>query len=481
MRVRHKTPTLVSMWMLDVFCCALGCVTLLWLLNTRQAGDQTAAAQSALTDLAQVRTDLKLALTSLDSTKLRLNSEVQQFTTQLAAIRTEKDDTARKLGIARAEAKSAQAQLDATKTALNAAEAKVDATAKELASAREKADDAEDVLRKKQKEADTLAKKAKEAVTTADELQRLIRKKDEERAALDKRATDLQKMLDDVTAKLAASKKDLDAAAATAKTTSTKAAEDLTTTRGQIKDLQKKIDEANTTIIDLQGEKAKLADKVDKVVRETENRFAGITITGKSVVFLVDMSGSMDKIDLQTAAPHKWPVVCETVAKVMRTVPTLERYQVVVFSSQARWLAGTGGQWEKYEGEKSAAAVKAALLKVKPEGDTNLHAAFDLAFSLRTKGLDTVYLFSDGLPTSGPGLTPAQENVTPPLEETKRGEILGKYLRDKLRATWNRKLVGDDRVKIHAIGFFFESPDVGAFLWALARENDGSFVGMSRP
>ena len=37
------------------------------------------------------------------------------------------------------------------------------------------------------------------------------------------------------------------------------------------------------------------------------------------------------------------------------------------------------------------------------------------------------------------------------------------------------------RVRINAVGFFFESPDVGAFLWALSRENDGSFVGMSRP
>ena len=29
--------------------------------------------------------------------------------------------------------------------------------------------------------------------------------------------------------------------------------------------------------------------------------------------------------------------------------------------------------------------------------------------------------------------------------------------------------------------FWAESPDVGAFLWALARENEGSFVGMSKP
>ena len=32
-----------------------------------------------------------------------------------------------------------------------------------------------------------------------------------------------------------------------------------------------------------------------------------------------------------------------------------------------------------------------------------------------------------------------------------------------------------------AAEFFYESPDLGAFLWALARENEGSFVGMSKP
>ena len=40
---------------------------------------------------------------------------------------------------------------------------------------------------------------------------------------------------------------------------------------------------------------------------------------------------------------------------------------------------------------------------------------------------------------------------------------------------------GRPRVRINAVGFFYESPEVGAFLWALARENDGSFVGMSKP
>jgi len=41
MRVRHRIPTVFSLYMVDVFCCALGCVILLWMLNLRAAEDQT--------------------------------------------------------------------------------------------------------------------------------------------------------------------------------------------------------------------------------------------------------------------------------------------------------------------------------------------------------------------------------------------------------------------------------------------------------
>src|SRR4029450_2346160 len=107
MRIHHKQPTLVSMWMLDVFCCPLGCVTLLFLLNSRMAGDEAEKNRAALVDLAESRKKLTTALTDLEATKLKLNSEVQQLTTQLAAVKTEKSDLARRLGIARDEAKSA--------------------------------------------------------------------------------------------------------------------------------------------------------------------------------------------------------------------------------------------------------------------------------------------------------------------------------------------------------------------------------------
>ena len=500
-------------------CCALGCVTLLFLLESRKAGDESVKARAeaeknktalvhlqankekldaAITELKDTkikllseeagRAALSVRLTESEGLKLRLTEDVTKLGNQLATLKTDRDDLAKKLTLARDEAKAAKALAEATQLALNAAEAKVDANAKELATARTQAADAADVLTKRMKEATDLAKKLTEITAAADELARLVRKRDDEKVVLVKQAVDLQKKLDDADGKVLASRKDLDTALAAAK----KAADDLAAMkklategdaamRAQVKDLTKKVDDANTTIIDLQGDKAKLADKYDKLQKDTEARFAGIVTSGKRVVLLVDISGSMAKKDTETADPTKWPIVCETVAKVMRSVAGLDKYQVIIFSSSAKWLIGSG-EWVDYQGEKSIESVKTALLAVKPYDDTNLHAGLEKAFSLRDPGgLDTIYLFSDGLPTSGPGLTVAQQTASPPLKEIERSEILGKHIRRTLNENWNRPLAGRPKVKIHAVGFFFESPDVGAFLWALARENEGSFVGMSKP
>ncbi len=50
------------------------------------------------------------------------------------------------------------------------------------------------------------------------------------------------------------------------------------------------------------------------------------------------------------------------------------------------------------------------------------------------------------------------------LKETDQAEILGKYIRRKLQSDWNRTIRGEGRVRVNAVGFFYESPDVGAFL-----------------
>ncbi|MBA4067825.1 MAG: hypothetical protein C0501_29825 [Isosphaera sp.] len=511
MRVRHKQPTLVSMWMLDVFCCALGCVTLLFLLNNRTATDDARRNENALADLETAEKRLAAALTDLESARLKLNSEaagreklsvalaelqglelnltdtVTRLAAELAKSQAASDDLAKKLARARDEAKTARALAAATLAEVDKLQAKADATAKELAAARDRSADADELVRKRQKEAADLAKKLTDTTAAADDLARLLRKRDDEKAVLVKETADLRKQLDDLDGRLAAARKAEDAAAKAAKAAAAelaalkaKGGADLVAAQAEAEVLASRLAAAKATIVDLQGEKAKLADKVDQLRADTEARFAGIVMSGRRVVFLVDVSGSMAKKDTTTADPGKWPLVVETVGRVMRSVPTLEKYQVVLFSAQARWLLGDG-EWQEYAGAKSVEAVTAALLKVRPQDDTNLYAGVDLAFRLRPAGLDTIYLFSDGLPTSGPGLSAAQQAANPPLKELERSEILGKHLRRVLADEWNRPAGGRRAVKINAVGFYFESPDVGAFLWGLARDHDGSFVGMSRP
>src|SRR5262249_51547035 len=293
---------------------------------------------------------------------------------------------------------------------------------------------------KRQKEADLLAKKLTDSTAAADDLARLLRKTDDERAAMAKRAADAQKQLDDLDARLVAAKKDL--ANATAK-----GSDELAAAKGPVKDLPKKIDDANATITDLQGDKTRLADKYNQFQKDLEARFAGIVTSGRRVVFLVDISGSMAKKDTDTADPTKWPTVVETVGKVMRSIAGLEKYQVIVFSSSAKWLFGNG-EWQDYTGEKSVGEGTTALLKVKPCADATLDAGVERAYSRRSGGLDPVSLSPDGLPPSGPGLTVAEQNRKPPLSEVELAEKLGKYLRRMLADDWNRPRDGK-RVKIH--------------------------------
>jgi predicted nucleic acid-binding Zn-ribbon protein len=455
MRTRHKTPTLVSMWMLDVFCCALGCVILLWVLESLSSSEQGKKAKSALTELSAAKADLLSTRDDLDKTKRKLNAEVDDLRGQLAAMLAEvKDKDAQLL--------KANADLSDTKKALTVSAASVESL--------------EEEMRKKEKKATELTADLAKLRTAELNLQKLLRQQELAYQDLESVKRTADDKLTDLDAKYRALQKEsVDAGAARAM--AGKAEQELTLARGTIKDLKKQLDDVNANIVDLQGDKKKLADKLDRLRIDSEAKFAGIAMTGKSVVFLVDISGSMKLIDERTPDGNKWPGVIETVGKVMRSIPDLSRYQVVVFSRNAKYLLGTAGEWQAYKGEESVKAVTDALKDTVPAGDTNLHSGLDLAFKLRDQGLDTVYLFSDGLPTSGPGLTPDQERT---FTDAQRSAGLIRHLRDTLKHTWNRS--GDGRrVKINAVGFFYESPEVGAFLWALARENDGSFVGMSRP
>lgn len=470
---RHRPPTLVSMWMLDVFCCALGCVTLLWLLKTREAGQISDEAALAAANLVQTRNELEdtsrqSALRLANAEKLA--AEIDALKKQLALVQDERDATAKNLALMRQER-------DTTAKNLALAEAELAKIKQDLVAARTKIDDlnmtltglnskltANDVeLAKKKAEMEMVNKQLELAKKQVTDLDVLVRDKEKARTDLQMKLTESTKKLDEATRTV---------------TDAGKMQARVEALEKDLKAERTKLDEANVTIVDLQGTKAKLADKVNKLQMETDNKFAGIAMTGKKVLFLVDMSGSMDRLEENTPDATKWPTVRDTLCKVMRSIPDLDQFQVILFSSKPVYLLEST-DWLAFEKDKSIDRVHKAMTATKPAGDTNMYLALEEAFKFRAKGMDTIYLISDGLPTSGPGLSTVQQRAG--LTDREQTDILARHVRRTLTTVWNKADERNTRVRINAVGFFYESPDVGAFLWALARENDGSFVGMSKP
>jgi predicted nucleic acid-binding Zn-ribbon protein len=435
MRSRHRIPTIFNLSMVDVLCCALGCVILLWLLNLREVKRRAVVAGEITSRLVEAEQRLAAA-----------QSEVDRLRTDLTA--------------AIARAKASKEELDRGN--------------KELSAARTRLADIEDRLAKKSDDYQSVLKERALAVKDIDALQMLLRDKDALARAAARSADDLGERL------------------RTAEAGARKLRDEVTGLRDRaggaetrLASLEKELDQrrreaaaARQSIDDLEGQKRLLSEAVVRARAAADNRFAGIALTGRRVVFLVDMSGSMELVDEKTPAPDKWIGVRETLLKIARSLPQLQKFQVVLFEAKTTYLLGSEGRWIDYDPQTSVTQIGTALATIKPKGNTNMYAALETAFRFRADGLDTIYLLSDGLPNVGAGLTADQARS---LSEFQRSEILGAHVRKTLRTLWNVPAADKSRVRINTIGFFYESPDVGAFLWALARENDGSFVGMSKP
>ncbi len=560
-------PNLFNIYMIDVLCCALGCIIFLWLANMREAKmieeklqEQTALLEDEKTkalserDLArsnvallgqkvmdlqgQLKAD-QLVIAKKDST---IKENQQQKLVYIAEIAGQKKDielrtqsmadTAEKLAqwvkladLADARAKGLEKELNilkASATGLQKSlvmeidlkkqlELKLQSKSAELVDKSKQLElTIADVvmqkkminelalsMREKEKKSSELDSDLKNKITeVADlrvykaksiDLQLKLEKSEKqmqaELLALEKARTEIKLLDKDKSAQVSALKAEVDK--------KNKELIDLRPWQTKYSDLQVKLDKSERL---LQSEKMSLEKnqreiksleentnalkaKVSQLRSEVDNRFAGIELAGEKVLFLIDASGSMEMLDEKTDAPNKWNEVKSTVVKILQSLPQLTKFQVIAFSDKTIFPLGAEGEWFDYSAE-SIALVKAGLDKVKPLGGTNMSMAFEAAFRMRSKGLDTIYLFSDGLPNLGDGLPPG---VSKEIKDLEKSEYLSKYVRSTMKTRWNPDKVEFPKVKINTVGFFYESPDVGAFLWALARENNGNFVGMSKP
>jgi hypothetical protein len=558
MRTRHRIPTIFNLSMVDVLCCALGCVILLWLLNFREAKRRAAAAGQSNVALNQTQSKLDQTRSQLDQSALDLADLRAQFTAlerqadassaQLKRTTGERDRLLKDLDAARirvteltqektvltTERDRLVKDLDTSKTRLTdltrestLLTSQRDQLAKDLDLAKTQGagltkdklalksahDLLTDLLVQKTKEGDALSRDLKTTQERVEDLNALLKSKDGQVTVAvksadaltlslrqaEQRVKDLQTQADLLPGLRADAKTlrdkltlaeerarnlDFDLMARQKELASAQAdLRALEQSKGTLaKDVMaraKELAAAQQQVELLQGESRRLADVANRLRLDADNRFAGISLTGRRVLFLVDMSGSMELLDDNSVAPGKWQVVCDTLAKVLRSLPDLEKFQVVTFSDKAQFPLGGADRWLDYDSAASGEQVLRALTGIKPTGNTNMYAAFEQACRFRPAGLDTIYVLSDGLPNIGEGLPTVGASGN--IRENERTDLLSRHVRKTLLNTWNRSLPGQPRVRIHTIGFFYESPAVGAFLWALSRENDGSFVGMSKP
>ncbi len=245
MQVRHRIPTIFNISMVDVLCCALGCVILLWLLNLREAKEETVTAGKTREQLKATQTLLGETASRREQTQHDLEAE----RVKLAALHQE-------LVRLRAEQKTAEDRL-----------AKL--TREQRALTKEKADASQQVMALE----DRLSEKEGLAKAAA----RRIEKLEDQLHDAAMRAKELQALADQVPglrAELVSFRSKLAAALGNAQ--ALEKAE-----KTQSKDLA----DANRRLAELEGEKKLLTDQASRALAAFENRFEGITLTGRRVVF----------------------------------------------------------------------------------------------------------------------------------------------------------------------------------------------------
>src|SRR5262249_31577915 len=237
MRTRHRVPTIFSIWMLDVFCCALGCVILLWLWNERLAKARAQSFHETQERLDSTKLDLSDARAALEA----LNADLSRARGQIAALSAERDQMAKDLAAAQARVAALTKERDST--------------AKDLAAARSSLADLRDRLAKKDKELDR---------ADAD-IAALLEKKRKDEAALKNQVGKAQQRVSELEVLMRNRDKDLTVATAKSKNL----ADQLHDLEGQLKMIREK----SNLSLDEQGKKLAAADaRVKELEKFLSNR-----------------------------------------------------------------------------------------------------------------------------------------------------------------------------------------------------------------
>lgn len=139
----------------------------------------------------------------------------------------------------------------------------------------------------------------------------------------------------------------------------------------------------------------------------------GITMRGRRILILLDVSGSMLHQDVVTVirmrneddahkrSAAKWRRAVETVNWLLTQLPPGGQYQIYTFNTQAQALVkDTSGKWIDGADPAALARNMQALSEIIPRDGTSLYNAFSASRTLNPLP-DQILLITDGLPTQG--------------------------------------------------------------------------------
>jgi Mg-chelatase subunit ChlD len=147
-------------------------------------------------------------------------------------------------------------------------------------------------------------------------------------------------------------------------------------------------------------EDVRAAQELRRLKEVTNARFFGIRIVSHRVIFILDVSGSMEeKMRLQVEGETALTRMAVARRELIAAIQGLARgalFNLITFSSGVdSWLEGGVASADTVSREEAEAFVARQI----PGGGTNLYEAIQLAFE--DPDVDTIFILSDGEPSVG--------------------------------------------------------------------------------
>jgi len=147
-------------------------------------------------------------------------------------------------------------------------------------------------------------------------------------------------------------------------------------------------------------EKAREAEELRRLKQVTNSKFFGVRIVSERVIFIIDVSGSMEE-KMVTPYQGETKLTRMDVARreLINAIKSMARgalFNIIIFSSGVEpWLEDGVAGANSVERDEAEAYVA----RLKPGGGTNLYDSLKMAF--RDADVDTIFILSDGEPTMG--------------------------------------------------------------------------------